>query len=163
VTDQNQQRLDTLWAIEEIKRLKHRYLRTLDLKLWDEFAETLEPDAHAVYGARLDFTSRDEIVGFMRESVGPDVLTVHQCHHPEIDVDGDTATGTWSLQDQVIIWRDRLMITGACFYHDEYRRGTDGRWRIARTGYTRIFEAMESLDDRTDFRLTENCWAPDAD
>ena len=52
------------------------------------------------------------------------------------------------------------MITGACFYEDEYRRGDDGRWRIARTGYTRIFEAIESLDDRTDFRLLENRWDP---
>ena len=30
-----------LVAIEEIKRLKHRYFRTLDLKRWEEFGDCL--------------------------------------------------------------------------------------------------------------------------
>ena len=30
-----------LKTLEELKRLKYRYLRTLDSKQWDEFADTL--------------------------------------------------------------------------------------------------------------------------
>jgi hypothetical protein len=30
-------------SIEEIKQLKYRYLRTLDLKQWDEFTAVLLP------------------------------------------------------------------------------------------------------------------------
>ena len=35
---------------------------------------------------------REQVVEFMRNSLGPAIITVHQCHHPEIAVDGDTAT-----------------------------------------------------------------------
>jgi hypothetical protein len=146
-----------LAVVKEIEQLKYRYLRTLDLKLWDEFADTLTEDVTADYGERLRFNSRDEVVAFMRGSLGPSIITVHQCHHPEIAVDGDSATGTWYLEDKVIITEQRLLITGACFYNDEYRRGADGRWRVARTGYRRTYEAMQSLDDT--WKLTANGFA----
>lgn len=38
-------------AVAEITRLKYRYARALDTKDWDELANTLTPDAHAVYGS----------------------------------------------------------------------------------------------------------------
>lgn len=145
--------------IEAIKSLKHRYMRAVDLKDWDLLADTLEPDVTARYGKRLDFTNRSDLLAYFRENVGPEILTVHHLHQPEIDVDGDMATGTWALRDQVIIPEYRIMITGACFYTDTYRRGDDGDWRIATTTYERLFEATESLDVRTDFRLTDNRWA----
>ena len=31
------------------------------------------------------------------------IITEHRVTHPEIDVDGDEATGTWYLQDRVIV------------------------------------------------------------
>ena len=34
-----------LAALEEIRRVKYRYLRCVDLKLWDEIAEVFTPDA----------------------------------------------------------------------------------------------------------------------
>ena len=33
-----------LWDIEQIKRVKRRNLRCLDMKLWDEMGETFHPD-----------------------------------------------------------------------------------------------------------------------
>ena len=151
--------LDRLVAIEAIKTLKYRYMRAVDLKDWDLLAETLEEDVTAHYGKRLDFANRTELLTYFRENLGPEILTVHHLHQPEIDIDGDTAKGTWALRDQVIIPEHRMMITGACFYDDTYRRGGDGAWRIATTGYRRLFEATETLDVRTDFRLTDNRWA----
>jgi hypothetical protein len=147
-----------LITLEHIRRLKYRYLRALDLKLWDEFADTLAPDATAHYGERLSFTGRDEIVGYMRQSVGPEIITVHQCHHPEIDVDGDTATGRWSLEDTVIVPEHRIVLRGAAFYEDRYILD-DGTWRIQHTGYDRLYEAMISLEDLPSFNLTANYWA----
>ncbi|HWJ10331.1 MAG TPA: nuclear transport factor 2 family protein, partial [Nocardioides sp.] len=41
-----------LAAIEEIKRLKHRYFRTLDLKQWEEFGDCLAEDVTARYGTQ---------------------------------------------------------------------------------------------------------------
>jgi hypothetical protein len=51
------------------------------------------------------------------------------------------------------------VISGAAFYEDRYARGADGRWRIAHTGYVRVYEATMSLDDLPSFRLTANHWA----
>jgi hypothetical protein len=148
-----------LVALEELRQLKYRYLRTLDLKLWDEFADTLAPDVTADYGEHLSFGDRTAVVEFFRTSLGPSIITVHQCHHPEITVDGDTAAGTWYLDDRVIVTEQRMMLTGAAFYDDTYRRCEDGRWRISRTGYRRSYEAVQSLDDVPSWKLTANRWA----
>jgi hypothetical protein len=152
-----------LVALEEIRRLKYRYLRCVDLKLWDELGETFTEDATAdygtpVYGSPLKLTGRAEIVGFMRDKLGSEIITSHFCGQPEIDVDGDAATGTWAFEDTVIVTEHRVMITGAAFYEDRYRR-TGGVWRIAHTGYVRNYEAIVSLDDVPSFRLTANRWA----
>ena len=87
--------------------MKYRYLRCVDLKLWDELAEVFTPDATVdygtqVYGKPLKLAGRDEIVGFLRDKLGPDMITVHRAGQPEITVDGDTARGTWSFEDTVI-------------------------------------------------------------
>ena len=146
--------MDTL---EELRQLKYRYLRSLDLKQWDEFADTLAEDIQASYGPRLRFDGRDAVVDFMRTSLPGTIITVHQCHHPELTVDGDTATGTWYLEDKVIITEHRMLLTGAAFYNDTYTRGADGKWRISRTGYIRSYEATETLDES--WKLTANRWA----
>jgi hypothetical protein len=151
-------------TLEELRQLKYRYLRTLDLKSWDEFAATLTPDVQASYGSRLSFDGRDAVVEFMRNSLPPTIITVHQCHHPELTVDGDSARGTWYLEDKVIITEHRMLLTGAAFYDDIYTRGPDGQWRISKTSYIRSYEAMQSLDDTPSWKLTANRWAaPEAE
>ena len=146
--------------LEELRQLKYRYLRTLDLKQWDDFAATLAPDVEASYGPDLRFSGRDAVVEFMRTSLGPAIITVHQCHHPELAIDGDHASGTWYLEDKVIITEHRMLLTGAAFYDDAYARDPDGTWRISRTGYVRSYEAVQSLDDVPSWKLTVNRWAP---
>ena len=75
---------------------------------------------------------------------------------------GDTATGTWYLDDKVIVLEHRMLLTGAAFYDDTYTRGADGAWRIGRTGYVRSYEAVQSLDDTPSWKLTANRWAEPA-
>jgi SnoaL-like domain len=153
---------DELAALRGIEQLKYRYLRLLDLKEWDGFAAVFEPGATADYGESLRFTGVEEIVAFMRDSLGPDIITVHQVHQPEITLHADditTASGLWSLADRVIVPEHRVLIEGAAVYHDEYRCGSDGAWRITHTGYERIYESMVSLDDVPSFRLTANRFA----
>jgi uncharacterized protein (TIGR02246 family) len=146
-------------VLEELRQLKYRYLRTLDAKEWDEFAGTLADDATADYGDRLSFTGRAAITDYMRTALTPAIITVHQCHHPELQVDGDTATGVWALDDTVIVTEHRLVLRGAAHYQDRYAKGADGVWRIAHTGYRRLYEAMLSLDDLPSWKLTANRWA----
>jgi len=144
-----------LATIRDIEHLKYRYLRTLDLKEWDDFGQTLTEDVDATYGTRLQFSGRQQVVDYMRESLPGTIITLHQCHHPEITVDGDSATGTWYLEDKVLVTDQKLMLTGASFYTDTYRR-RDGAWQIAKTTYIRTFEAMESLP--ADWTLLANRW-----
>lgn len=148
-----------LVALEEIRRAKYRYLRCLDLKRWDEFAETLTGDVVAAYdnpvaGGLLRLDGRAAVVAYMRENLGPQVITTHRAVHPEIEVDGDRAAGTWALEDTVIIPAHRLVIRGSAYYEDDYRRGPDGRWRISRTGYRRTYEYTVSLDDLPSLKFT---------
>ncbi|MFC4002852.1 nuclear transport factor 2 family protein [Prauserella oleivorans] len=151
-------------ALEEIKRVKHRYLRCVDLKRWTELADVFTPDATAEYGTRtygdpLALTGRDAILGFLRDHLGGDIITTHSAGQPEIDIAGDTATGTWSFEDTVISPEHRVLIKGAAFYEDRYTRDGDGTWRIRHTGYTRVYELMLSLDDLPSLRFTAIRWA----
>ncbi len=136
--------------IDDIKQVKYRYLRALDTKDWDGFADTLTEDVHGDYGESLgedhSFSDRDSLVNFMRTSLGPAVITEHRVSHPEITVDGDEASGTWYLQDRVIAASLNFMMIGAAFYHDRYRR-TDAGWKISSTGYDRTYDASMSLEN----------------
>ena len=87
---------DDLVEIELIKRLKYRYARCLDLKLWDEIAGCFTDDAVAAYsGGGYSFEGREAIVDFLRRSMGAETFhSSHKMHHPEIDLTGpDTAHG----------------------------------------------------------------------
>lgn len=148
-----------LEAVAEICRLKYRYTRALDTKDWPTFRDTLMPDATATYGEHLRFEDREALASFLEVTLGNHVLTEYRCGQPEIDVEGDSATGIWSLSDTVIIPEDGMLLRGTAFYHDRYVRNADGEWRIAHTGYERTFEVVISLADIPSFQMTSNKWA----
>lgn len=150
---------------DAIERLKYRYFRTLDLKLWDEYADTFTEDAVGHYGTKVygeldPMRGRDAIVDFMREKLSGEIITMHVAQHPEIDVDGDAATGSWAFEDTVIVPAFKVLIRGGGYYRDRYRREADGAWRIVETAYDRIYESMESLEDTPSHKLIANRWAP---
>jgi hypothetical protein len=154
-----------LVSIEEIRQLKYRYFRTLDLKLWDEFGDCLAEDVVARYGTQamdkpLHYDNRADVVEFMSGNLGPGIVTIHIASHPEISVDGDKASGSWGFEDTVIVPDFMVIIRGGGYYVDEYRKDPDGKWRIAATKYERIYEAMTSLDDTPSFKLIANRWDP---
>ncbi|WP_430330823.1 nuclear transport factor 2 family protein [Rhodococcus sp. ACT016] len=156
--------LEELGDLEDIRQLKYRYFRTLDLKRWDEFADTLATDVVAEYGTHalsnpLVFEGRDALVGFMRKALGTAVTSVHFAHHPEIAVAGSTAEGSWAFEDTVIVPEARRVIRGAGYYRDRYLRDDDGRWRITGTSYERIYESMISLDDVPSFEFLSHMWS----
>lgn len=142
--------------IEAIKQVKYRYLRGLDTKHWDDFADTLTEDVKGDYGSSVGeehhFTNRKDLVDYMRSALGPNVITEHRVTHPEITLDGDEASAIWYLQDHVIVAEFNFMLIGAAFYRDRYRRTADG-WRISATGYDRTYEATMSLAGM-DFKVT---------
>jgi hypothetical protein len=154
---------EDLVDIELIKRLKYRYLRNLDQKLWDDMESCFTPDATARYGGGLyEFDGRDAIMEFLRTSMGSTtMLTSHRCHHPEIDLEGPrSATGVWALEDTVVLTDLGLNVQGAAFYEDRYVKD-DGRWLIAHTGYRRTYEEIMPRASVDGLRLTAEWWATD--
>ena len=135
---------DRLVAIDEIKKLRARYFRFLDLKQWDALTEVFTPDAV------LDITDDVVALGMPRESGilrGRDVIvstarqglasaiTVHLGHTPEIELTGpDSAWGIWKMIDHVQGVRS---FRGAGHYYDEYQR-VDGRWQISQSRLRRL-------------------------
>jgi hypothetical protein len=134
--------MDEATELEAIRRLKYAYFRTLDLKEFDALGELLTADATASYeDGRTVLEGRAAIVEWLAAALAdPGMVTEHHGHHPEITFASDTtAEGTWYLQDRVIIPAADLEIGGTAFYSDRYVRTADG-WRIAHTGYVRVFE-----------------------
>ena len=142
---------DVREEIEQVKALKYAYLRTLDLKQWDEFESLFVPEATGSY-AELTFGSRDEIVDYMRTNLTADLITFHQAHHPEISVDGDNATATWYLHDKVLVPAYDVAIEGAAFYSDRMARTSQG-WRFVHVGYRRTFEATWTMSGVPGWKL----------
>src|SRR5262249_38909613 len=144
-----------------IKRLKYRYARCLDQKLWDEIGDCFTADAVAEYsGGSYSYDGRDAIVDFLRRSMGAETFhSSHRMHHPEIDLTGPTtARGVWALEDTVIEAQWQITIRGASFYDDEYVKEGDV-WRMTRTAYKRTFEELQPRGDVVGLRLTASWWA----
>jgi hypothetical protein len=134
--------MDTAAELEAIRRLKYAYFRTLDLKQFDDLGLLLTEDATAAYeDGKTTLSGREAIVSWLSEALSsPDIVTEHHGHHPEISfTSATTADGTWYLQDRVIVPSADIEIAGTAFYADRYTL-TDGDWRIAHTGYMRVFE-----------------------
>ncbi len=152
--------LEDLIDIEAIKRVKYKYLRCLDQKLWEEMAEVFTDDAVAAYsGGKYSFEGRAAIIDFLVRSMGAKTFhSSHRVHHPEIDLNGDgTAVATWAMDDVVVMTDWNLTVRGAAFYVDEYRKVGDD-WKISHTGYKRSYEEMQSRDV-PGLRLTASWWA----
>jgi len=138
--------METTAALEEIRRVKYAYFRTLDLKKFVELGALLTADATASYqDGKTVLAGRAAIVTWLREALGdPGIISEHHGHHPELVLVSDTeATGTWYLQDRVIVPAADFELGGTAFYEDRYRLTNQG-WRIAHTGYTRVFEEQRT-------------------
>jgi hypothetical protein len=147
--------------LEGIKRVKYRYMRTLDQKLWDEMATCFTDDAVAAYsGGKYTYEGKAAILEFLSTSMGADSFhSAHRIHQPEIDLtSATTATGTWAMDDVVVMTDWNLTIRGAAFYEDEYVK-IQGDWKIARTGYKRTYEEMQPRGEVVGLRLTASWWS----
>jgi len=149
--------LADLAEIEAVKRLKYKYLRCVDYKLWDELAECFTEDATTGYGGgKYSFQGRDAILEFLQKILGPHtMLSMHQGHQPEIEITSETtAKAIWAFQDYVIDLKRNTSLFGAGFYRDEYVK-VNGEWKIKHTGYDRTFEEISNRADVPSLRLMQ--------
>jgi uncharacterized protein (TIGR02246 family) len=124
--------------IEEIKKLKARYFRTMDTKDWTGMREVFTDDVVIdTTGSGGDVISgADEFLAFLQPML-QEAITVHHGHMPEIEItSASTATGIWALQD-TIVWPDGTRLEGYGHYHELYELVAD-RWKIKRSTLTRL-------------------------
>src|ERR1700721_569976 len=124
--------------IEAIKQLKARYCRTMDTKDWTAmrqlFTDDVTMDTTDSGGSVI--TGADDFLSFLVGAIG-EVVTVHQCHTPEIELSSETtATGIWAMED-MLRFPDGSELHGYGHYHETYA-ATDGGWRIASSTLTRL-------------------------
>lgn len=141
--------------IELIKQLKHRYMRMLDSGDNDGLAGCFVPEATIRYegGSYLyEAGDRDEIVAMLSQMQNNQYVGMHLALMPEITVhDADSAEGRWYLVDWAVNMATNRMTHGTALYHDRYVR-RDGEWRILHSGYVRLFERVEMLEEPIDLR-----------
>lgn len=133
--------------IEEIRRLKARYFRTMDTKEWDEMREVFTDDVtiDTTESGGDVITGADAFISFVSDALG-DAVTIHHGHMPEIDITSDTtASGVWALND-IIIWPNGMRLDGYGHYHETYEK-SDGRWRIKSSRLTRLHLDLVAPDD----------------
>jgi hypothetical protein len=124
--------IEELKAIEDIKKLKARRDRSVDLKDWDTYTACHAPD-HLSDNDGYEPWTREDMVRHLREDIGH-VTIVHLSHTPDITIHSRTeASGIWYLEDQHF-WKqgeEDHWLHGFGFYHERYVK-RDGRWLFIR-------------------------------
>ncbi|HEY6531005.1 MAG TPA: nuclear transport factor 2 family protein [Acidimicrobiales bacterium] len=131
-------RIARIEDLEEIKLLKARYCRCVDTKDWAGYRALMVDDYSLESDGGLH-EGADAVVEFVVAALG-NATTVHQVHTPEIAfTDEDHATGTWAMEDMVIIPGDNgeFRLHGMGHYHEHYVRTPDG-WRLQKTRESRL-------------------------
>src|SRR5438093_8484315 len=131
--------------VEEIKKLKARYFRSLDAKDWDLYASVFAEDVHvdlSMAGGQ-EYRGREAFAVYARGLTL--VQSVHHGHMPEIELTSDTtASGIWSMED-FNYWEDGTQNHGYGHYFETYEKA-DGQWRIKtmKLSYLRIERSFGS-------------------
>jgi hypothetical protein len=151
-----------LIAIEEIRQLKSRYFRFMDMRDFDAMAQVFCRDAvfDCSEGSRvlpLDgdwkgdagpvITGRDAIMIWIRGAF-MHRTSVHHGHCHEITLtSGTEAHGIIAMEDYIrAADRETALVHAAGHYHEHYRV-EDGSWRIAATKLTRLFADRKPISD----------------
>lgn len=146
-TDDLQQRIYRLEAIEAIKQLKARYLTACDRKQPDVLRDCF-PDRPVVidYGPVGSFDHRDGLSGiFEKIACNDHVFDIHLGANPQIRIiDAKHAEGTWGLYFFQIDAATDKMMQLAGYYDDRYEL-IDGEWKITETRFQHYSVQMMTL------------------
>lgn len=140
------ERIARLEAIEEIKALKHRYLRACDAKDPAGFrACFIASGASIDYGRLGSFADAEgmvkvfESIALQRVDGENVILDMHHATHPDITVHGpDRASGRWTLKFRQVNLLDRTESVSTGEYDDEYVV-EDGRWKMSKCHFHRYW------------------------
>jgi hypothetical protein len=122
--------VEWLVAITQIKTLKGRRIRALDLKDWATY-EALHAEDHYSHNEgepRWDGTKAN--TARLAKLLHGGMATVHHAHTPIIELlTPDTASGIWGMEDNLYWKQDGQphWLRGFGFYHETYAK-RDGAW-----------------------------------
>ncbi|WP_340589070.1 nuclear transport factor 2 family protein [Erythrobacter alti] len=126
----------------EIANLKATYCLAADSSTSDadaaraKFADLFVDDFVGDYGFRM-LNGPQEITDFMIEAIGGgSEWMIHALGSPLIKVDGDTATGDWTIQVESRRREGQGLMTVVGRYSDTFRKTSDG-WRFASIKFDR--------------------------
>lgn len=115
---------------EAIKELRYNYGRCIDHQRFDEFIDLFTTDATCTYAGVGAFEGHNELRELADDFIAANfVYSCHLFHHPTIDIDGDTGTGTWLLE-AMMAYDDGRMEWRQGRYEDTYRL-VDGEWKFS--------------------------------
>lgn len=132
--------------IEQIKQLKARYFRHMDMRQWDQWQQCFTADVTAVYdgpprlGKRDDPTQvacngRANLVAAV-SGLFVEARSIHQGYMPEIELtSATTAKGIWSMFD--FIRSPKGTFKGWGHYWEEYVKEGE-HWKIKSIKLTRL-------------------------
>lgn len=117
-------------ARRRIRECKHAYCYALDAADADRLVDVFTPDGAidiSVYGTASGPEELREFVDWVDDAVDH---SAHLVANPVVDVDGDTARGTWYYV-VVLEYPDGEVEFGQGRYEDEFRH-VDGEWNLER-------------------------------
>jgi 3-phenylpropionate/cinnamic acid dioxygenase small subunit len=140
-------RVEILWAVEQIRQLKAKYCRLADTRKDDLFlalfTDDLEWTLYSEDGTQVikRVQGKEEYRQWRASHRATRLagFSVHHVHNPEIEIlDEDHARGVWPLMDYLRQPDKEKNYVGYGHYHEEYRREAGGQWRIAAVKVTRL-------------------------
>jgi hypothetical protein len=158
--------MDSAAEFRALEALKARYFRLMDTKQWDAWRELFTDDlVFTMETTPVPTTDEpvtvggDEFVEHVSRALRT-AVTVHHGHMPELELlDARTARGVWAMFDWVDDVRTGRGIQGFGHYHEQYRKGGDGRWRIAELRLTRLRVDMVEPIEPPDGRVFPAAWS----
>lgn len=97
-----------------------------------------------VFGTEI--TGRDAVVGAWSGAMQGFSFVFHLAHSAVIEVEGDTASGRWTVSEQLMDAAGTPSVLLA-LYHDRYRRES-GEWKIERRRLQPMYQGPPDLSGK---------------
>ena len=127
--------VDKLLAVDDIRRLKARYLQACDAKDPETLIQCFVPgEVEIAYGHVGTFSSREAFVElFLAAAAHPHILDMHLGGNADIKIlSDDSARARWTFDYRNVNTEAFNVTLASGIYIDEYQK-VDGQWLISKT------------------------------
>ena len=127
-----ERRIKLLEEIEAIKKMKAEYVLACDERRWDDAMRYFSSQPIVDFGPFGRFESWEEVEKFFKVTMPVTIsFTIHRLSNPIIEVNGDTAKGTWYCEIPSTHIPTNKAILQSGTYEDDYIK-EGGEWKHKR-------------------------------